>query len=288
MSARIIDKHATAIRWSAALVLIIALILVVQGLPIQTGIQGLANWIDRIGMWGPILYGVLYVAATVLFVPGSIPTLAAGAMFGLWVGLVTVSVASTAGAMLAFLIARYLARGKVAAVARRYPRFGAIDRAIAEGGWRIVALLRLSPAVPFNLQNYLYGLTQIRFWPCLLATWLAMLPGTFVYVYIGHIAGTAVAAEREQTLGEWAVLAVGLLATVAATVYITRLARRKLAERPEVESDAQFLETDRQSENARPSRWQTWTLVAGALLAAAGAVAAQLHRDAIAAWLSAG
>ena len=102
-------------------------------------------------------------------------------------GTIIVSLASTTGAALAFVIARYLARDSVARWVRRSPRFEAIDRAIGEEGWKIVALLRLSPAVPFNLQNYLYGLTKIRFWPCVLTSWAAMLPGTLMYVYLGVV-----------------------------------------------------------------------------------------------------
>ena len=131
---------------------------------------------------------------------------------------------------MAFLIARYVARNKVAERAHSNRHFGAIDRAIDEGGWKIVSLLRLSPAIPFNLQNYLYGLTPVRFWPYVLTSWLAMLPGTLLYVYIGHVTGAAVGGQRERSTMKWAMLAIGLLATVAVTVYVTRLAKRKLKE----------------------------------------------------------
>jgi uncharacterized membrane protein YdjX (TVP38/TMEM64 family) len=88
--------------------------------------------------------------------------------------------------------------------------------------------LRLSPAIPFNVQNYLYGLTPIRFWPYAVTSWIAMLPGTFLFVYIGHISGAAVGDDRQRTRAEWAMLAIGLLATIAVTLYVTRLARRRL------------------------------------------------------------
>ncbi len=188
------------------------------------------DWIAGLGIWGPVVLGLVYVVATVLFVPGTILSLAAGAMFGLGVGVVTISIASTIGASLAFLIARYVARDRVAAIASHNRRFGAIDRAIGEAGWKVVALLRLSPAVPFNLQNYLYGLTPIRFWPYVLTSWIAMLPGTFLYIYLGHITGTGMGANRTRSPGEWTFLAIGLAATVIVTVYITRLARQKLRE----------------------------------------------------------
>jgi uncharacterized membrane protein YdjX (TVP38/TMEM64 family) len=207
-----------------------ALLTIVRALPIDQAMAAIKGWTAGLGIWGPVVLALVYIVATVLLVPGTILTLAAGGMFGLVVGTITVSIGSTLGASLAFLIARYVARDKVAARASRNRRFGAIDRAIGEGGWKIVALLRLSPAIPFNLQNYLYGLTPIRFWPYVLTSWLAMLPGTFLYVYLGHIAGAAVGAGRSRSVAEWAMLAVGLLATVVVTVYVTRLARRKLHE----------------------------------------------------------
>jgi len=159
--------------------------------------------------------------------PASVLTLAAGGLFGLWVGTLTVSLASTTGAALAFLIARYLARERVAGIVRSRPALAAIDRAIDTGGWRIVAMLRLSPAVPFNVQNYFYGLTSIRFGQCVLASWIAMLPGTFMYVYLGHATGAIVAGGGRSGM-QWTMMGIGLAATVAVTVYITRLARAQL------------------------------------------------------------
>ena len=133
---------------------------------------------------------------------------------------------------MSFLIARYVARVKVEEIASRNPKFSAIDSAIGEGGWKIVALLRLSPAVPFNLQNYLYGLTAIRFWPCVGASAVFMLPGTFMYVYLGHLGGQGLAAASGggagRSAGQWALLVVGLLATIAVTVYVTRLANNAI------------------------------------------------------------
>jgi len=225
-----------AIRWLSIAVIVIALLTIMRLLPFNQALDVASDWISALGVWGPVVLGLLYVIATVFFVPGTILTLAAGALFGLGVGFITVSAGSTVGAALAFLIARYVARNKVAEIARHNRKFGAIDRAIGEGGWKIVALLRLSPAIPFNLQNYLYGLTPVRFWPYVLTSWLAMMPGTFLYVYLGHITKAAVGGDRARTPAEWAMLGVGLLATIAVTVYITRLARQKLNEQVEDES----------------------------------------------------
>ncbi len=220
----------SVVRWVSVLLILAAVLVVVRSLPFDQAMSAMKGWIAGLGVWGPVVLALLYVVATVLFVPGSLLTLAAGALFGLGVGTATVSVGSTVGASLAFLIARYGAREKVAQMAQGNRHFGAIDRAIGEGGWKIVGLLRLSPAIPFNLQNYLYGLTPVRFWPYAVTSWLAMLPGTFLYVYIGHVTGAAIGSDRQRSAAEWGMLAVGLLATVVLTVYVTRLARRKLKE----------------------------------------------------------
>ncbi len=218
------------IRFISMLLIVGALVTMLRSLPFDQAMSAMKDWIGGLGVWGPVVLALLYVVATVLFVPGTILTFVAGAIFGLALGTVTVSIGSTLGACAAFLIARYGAREKVAKLAQGNRHFGAIDRAIAEGGWKIVGLLRLSPAIPFNLQNYLYGLTPIKFWPYAVTSWIAMLPGTFLYVYIGHVTGAAIGGERQRSVAEWAMLAVGLLATVVVTVYVTRLANRKLKE----------------------------------------------------------
>jgi uncharacterized membrane protein YdjX (TVP38/TMEM64 family) len=149
-------------------------------------------------------------------------------------GFVAVSAGSTLGAAGAFLIARHLARERVERRAAADPRFAAIDQAVGREGWKIVLLTRLSPLFPFTLLNYLYGLTRVRFGAYLLASWIGMMPGTLLYVYLG-VAGRAVAettaGQRSRTPQEWALFVVGLLATAAVTVYVTRLARQALRSR---------------------------------------------------------
>jgi uncharacterized membrane protein YdjX (TVP38/TMEM64 family) len=148
-----------------------------------------------------------------------------------------VLVSATVAAALAFLSARHLARQRVERWARRSPRFEAIDAAIREQGWKVVALLRLSPLVPFSLSNYLYGLTAVRFWPYVAASAAGMIPGTLLYVGIGA-AGRAAAAGHGRSPLEWALLGLGLAATVAATVLIGRAARRELGKRRVTDADA--------------------------------------------------
>jgi uncharacterized membrane protein YdjX (TVP38/TMEM64 family) len=281
-----LNRYATAIKWLSVALILLSAVFILRRLPVGPLVERLGTWIDGLGGWGPAVFGAVYVVAVVLLFPASALTLLAGAIFGLAVGMVTVSLASTTGAALAFLVSRYLARGAISRRLQRYPKFAAIDRAISESGWKIVALLRLSPAVPFNLQNYLYGLTGIRFGVYVLTSWLAMLPGTFLYVYLGYAgrAGLEAAAggERSRTPAEWAMLGVGLLATVAVTVYVTRLARQAL--RQHADLAAEPAPAGDPAERPGTAGWP-WGATVAALLALAAvalAVYVQLNPDFIA------
>lgn len=254
------------------MLIVISLVLMLRRLPIAPALEVLQVWAAGLGMWGPFVFGVLYVVVSLLLLPAWAMTLASGALFGLAIGTLVVSLASTTAAGLACLIARYFARERIVRRIRHYPRFEAVDRAVAKGGWKIVALLRLSPAVPFTLQNYLYGLTGIRFWPYLLTSWLAMLPGTFLYIYLGHVGRAAIEAasgERSRTPAEWAMLVVGSMATVAATVYITRLARQALRHRAGNVEDVQAKDSDVNATPGWPWGATLLAIFALALLAAA-------------------
>jgi uncharacterized membrane protein YdjX (TVP38/TMEM64 family) len=216
-------------KWIALGAAAVALLAAMRLLPLQEGLTSFERWIQGMGPVGMVLYAAVYVVAVVLFVPGLPLTLGAGFLFGFWRALVLVSIASTAAAALAFLIARYLARDAVERMAKKNPKFAAIDRAIGKEGWRVVALLRLSPLVPYSLSNYFYGLTSVRFGHYLATSWAAMLPATVLYVYLGA-AGRTIGEKRPRSPWEWALLAVGLAATAAVTVILTRVAKRELAE----------------------------------------------------------
>ena len=234
-----------------------------RALPADELMQFARERISSLGLWGPVVLGLLYVAATLLFVPGWILTLVAGAVYGLAAGTVIVSLASTTGAALAFLIARYVARDRVRRHVERSPKLAAVDEAIGEKGWRVVALLRLSPAIPFNLQNYLYGVTAIRFGPYVMASWLAMLPGTFLYVYLGSVGAAAAESDQESESWRWALRIVGLLATVAVTLYVARVAQRAIREKTTISEKAV------ESESAEERQETTAKWPAGALTTAA-------------------
>lgn len=202
-------------------------------LPVQDYLARLLNWVESVGPWGPPLLGVAYVAACVLFVPGLILTLGAGYLFGVVWATITVSIASVLGATAAFVIGRTLLRRPIERRIADYPRFHAIDRAVGEQGFKIVLLVRLSPIFPFNLLNYAFGLTNVKLWPYVLASWIGMLPGTIMYAYLGSALKslTEVAAgQPEGGATQNVFFYAGLVMTVIATVVITRVARRALHE----------------------------------------------------------
>lgn len=212
---------------------VLALFIATRMLPLQEWIDVFNAWVKEQGPAGWILFGLAYAVATVFLLPGSILTLAGGAAFGLLRGFVTVLLGATSGAALAFLVSRHLARHRVEAWIQTKPSFAALDKGVSRQGWKIVLLTRLSPVFPFNFQNYAYGLTRIDFWHYSLASLVGMIPGTFMYVYLGTLGKkTLEAASGAETVAgiRLALQAVGLVATVLATVLITRTARRALKE----------------------------------------------------------
>ena len=163
------------------------------------------GYVDSLGPSGPALFMVLYVALEILAVPAIPLTMSAGAIFGPVQGTAMVSVSATIAATASFLIARYALRDKIRSMADEYPKFAAIDNAIGEDSFRVVALLRLSPLLPFALSNYLYGITSVKTRPYVLASWLGMLPGTFAYVSAGSVGRTMMeaGAGAEGGGGDW-------------------------------------------------------------------------------------
>jgi uncharacterized membrane protein YdjX (TVP38/TMEM64 family) len=221
-------------RLIAGLAALAVIVVALRFLPVAAWLAGLNESFTRLGVWGIGLFAIVYALAAVFFVPGSALTIGAGVLYGLGWGFVAVSAGSTLGATAAFLVARYLARDRVERWAARDRRFAAIDEAVGREGWKIVLLTRLSPIFPFTLLNYLYGLTRVRLAPYVLASWIGMMPGTLLYVYLGF-AGRAVAqaaaGRTARSPAEYAAWTIGLIATLAVTVHVTRLARRALRDR---------------------------------------------------------
>jgi uncharacterized membrane protein YdjX (TVP38/TMEM64 family) len=231
-------KSAVA-RLIALIVIVIALFIAMKLLPVQQWLHSFNDWVGQMGVAGIFIFIGVYAIATVVLAPGSILTIGAGFAFGLWKGFLAVSAGATLGASLAFLVARFIARDKVEAIAKGNEKFRHIDNAIGKQGAKLVFLLRLSPVIPFNLSNYFYGLTGVKFWPYVLASWIGMMPGTFLYVYIGTAGKAAVSAAAggeamKHDWQYWSVMGVGLAATIAVTIWVTKIAGNALKAEAEV------------------------------------------------------
>src|SRR5437867_4747742 len=213
--------------------IVVALFVAMKFLPVREWLTNFNNWVGQMGAVGIFIFIAVYVVATVLLAPGSVLTIGAGFAFGLWKGFLAVSAGATLGASLAFLVARFIAREKIEAITRRNETFRKIDNAIGKQGAKLIFLLRLSPIIPFNLSNYFYGLTAVKFWPYVLASWIGMMPGTCLYVYIGtagKAAASAAAGGEAMKHGwqYWTFMSVGLVATIIVTIWVTKIARNAL------------------------------------------------------------
>ncbi len=204
-----------------------------QGFDPQQWLKNALEWIDNQGAVGGIAFILLYIVATVAFLPGSILTLGAGVVFDLFLGSAYVFIGATIGAIAAFLVGRYLARGWVAKKISGNEKFAAVDKAVGREGLKIVLLTRLSPVFPFNLLNYAYGVTGVSLKDYVLGT-IGILPGTIMYVYLGSLAGNlATIGTGDQPSNPtvvWAIRIIGFIATVAVTLYVTKVARKALDE----------------------------------------------------------
>jgi len=233
------DGEATQATWSrkggpGRIALLLAIVTVAAVLfDVPSRFEDLKAWIRDLGALGPVMLVAVYVVACVFFLPGSLLTLMAGAIYGVLEGYAYVAVGSILGATAAFLVGRTIGRGWIESKLSGNERFRKIDGAVAREGWRIVLLTRLSPVFPFNVQNYMYGVTGVPLRHFVWASWVGMIPGTFLYVYLGSAGGAAAAAAAEGEAPSGDLLqkvffGVGLLATAVVTVYVTRLARRAL------------------------------------------------------------
>jgi uncharacterized membrane protein YdjX (TVP38/TMEM64 family) len=220
------------LRGIVACVLVGGFVVALRLLPVKEYLEAVLSRAEEWGAWGPVVVAAIYIPACVLFLPGSILTMGAGALFGVVSGTIAVSIGSTLGATTAFILGRTVARGFVEKKVAGHPSFAAVDAAVGREGFRIVLLTRLSPVFPFNLLNYAYGLTKVGLRDYFLASWIGMLPGTVMFVYLGSVIGSvaeiAAGAERTRSTAEWTLYALGLLATVIVTVFVTRIARRAL------------------------------------------------------------
>ena len=226
-------------KWLAAGLGLIALSVAASFLPLADWIEALSGRVEALGPFGIVVFALIYAGATVLFIPGSLLTIAAGLIFGVVLGTLAAWSGAVLGASLAFLAGRYLARSKIEEKTKGNKKFQAIDEAIGKQGWKIIGLLRLSPLIPFNFSNYFYGITKVGFWPYVLASAGGMLPGTLLYVYLGAVGKAGLSGGgTEQSPLQYVFFGVGLLVTIGVTVWVSWIAKKALKKSGAAKADA--------------------------------------------------
>ena len=205
----------------------------VSSLSFLSFLQNTLQWINSLGAVGGIVFIGIYIIATLAFLPAAILTLGAGIIFGVIWGSLYVFIGATLGAVAAFLVGRYLAQSWIKEKISSYKKFAIIDKAVSKEGLKIVLLVRLSPLFPFNLLNYAFGITSVSFQDYLIGS-VGMIPGTIMYVYFGYLAGDlALIGTHNQPVNlilNWVIKIIGLIATIAVTIYVTKIAKKALDE----------------------------------------------------------
>ena len=198
---------------------------------LQEFLENALQWINSLGAIGGIVFIGIYIIATLAFLPAALLTLGAGVIFGVIWGSIYVFIGATLGAIAAFLGGRYLAQGWVKEKISSYKKFAIIDKAVSKEGLKIVLLVRLSPLFPFNLLNYALGITSVSFQDYLIGS-VGMIPGTIMYVYFGSLVGDIALIGSKNQPGNiilhWVIQIMGLIATIAVTVYVTNIAKKAL------------------------------------------------------------
>lgn len=196
-------------------------------LPLHKWMDVLQHWLQGLGPWGVVILVLILVFTTFLPAPDWPLPIAAGYVYGVWAfPLVYGSIVFAS--ILAFLAARHLFRDRLKGFLDSRAKYHAFDKAVGEEGWTVVALVRLSPIVPFNLQNYAFGVTAVGFWGYVIGTLVGLIPGTALYVYFG-IFGKGLGSGGTSPL-EWTLLGVGIVATIGLGVLVTRKTQAKFSE----------------------------------------------------------
>jgi uncharacterized membrane protein YdjX (TVP38/TMEM64 family) len=197
----------------------------------------LDQWHDtlqHLGWLGVLGFAIGLVVLQMAFIPLSVFAIAAGAIFGFWEGVLAITIGTNAGAIVNFLLARYVARSAVTRYLAHHEKFRLIDAAIGREGGKIIALLRLCP-MPFGLANYAYGLTAIRFWPYTIATFLSIIPANFFFVWVGASAheglNAATGTSHQHHPGEYVLVGIGVVAGLCALNYIARVAKAAISKK---------------------------------------------------------
>jgi uncharacterized membrane protein YdjX (TVP38/TMEM64 family) len=197
-------------------------------------------WIQQTGSAGWIWFVILYTVSCVLFLPGSVLSFGAGAVYGFWGGTVLVSIASVGGALANFLLTRYLLRGWMERRFAQSKKIHALNHVATKDAWRMIILTRISPILPHSLVSCAFGLSRINFWRYIAASWVGFLPISAAYAYGGAVIGAAAKGGIHQGPWAWVLYTLELAFTIAVTIWITRAAHRALrAVAPEVVDESE-------------------------------------------------
>lgn len=210
-----------------ALLVVAAIVIVLHFLPIATWLRNFQDYVRGLGALGYVVYVIVYAICVVAFIPASILTLGAGAIFGFVGGTIVVIIGATIGATLAFLLARTVMRKRVEKMTASNAKFRALDRAIAAEGMKIVFLVRLAVVFPFTYINYAFGLTAIPLWRYVLATFLGIIPATAAFVFASS-AATKAATGETSSITKIVYIAGGVFA-VLVSILIGRIAAKAIA-----------------------------------------------------------
>lgn len=225
--------------------ILVGIIILFRTLPVTEWLKQFQTYIRGVGPIGYVIYALVYAACCILFVPASVLTLGAGAIFGLVSGTIVVVLGATLGAVISFFLARTVMRKKVEGMTKGNKKFEALDRAISKEGAKIVFLIRLAPVFPFTYINYAFGLTGVKTLPFTLATLVGIIPGTFAYIYIGHAAATAAAGGSSHT--KTIVQIVGAVVALLVTIFVARVATKAIKKAGVTETEG----TDKKAEEGK-------------------------------------
>jgi uncharacterized membrane protein YdjX (TVP38/TMEM64 family) len=222
---------AVALQLVAFGVAALVLFVVSRLIPLDQLLHKIDGFIAAHRPWSTLCYPLVHATCNLLLLPAGILVVGSGFLFGLWRGFLLALTGHLLGATGAFWISRTFGRRFIERHLASRPQWRELDAAIAREGWKIVLLSQMSPLFPTSLFNYCYGLTRLRFWPCL--GWIALgwAPGMFVYAYLGglgHASYRTYRAGGHFTLAQYGPSVAGLLASLVVTVTLARLALRLL------------------------------------------------------------
>jgi uncharacterized membrane protein YdjX (TVP38/TMEM64 family) len=197
---------------------------------LQSHVKDLLEWIDTKGIWAPLLFILLDIVIVIFLFPGVLITMGAGFLFGVVMGSIYIIIATTIGALIAFIFARYLLTERTANYLRTKPRLKFFDQLLATEGWKLVLVTRLIPFFPFKLSNYLFGLTRFTLEDFFIGTFFGIWPITIFNVYVGSLTAdfSTLGTRAAKTNLEWTFYIAGFVMTIIAVIYVGHRARRAL------------------------------------------------------------